>query len=38
MLDIGKPLVGHVFEFEKLPEAVRLLQSGKTTGKVVATC
>ena len=33
--DIGKPKVGHVLAFEQLPEAVRLLQSGKTTGKVV---
>ncbi len=34
-LDIGKPRVGHVFSFDELPKAVRLLQSGKTTGKVV---
>ncbi|MEY3369322.1 MAG: hypothetical protein RI973_2477 [Bacteroidota bacterium] len=34
-LDIGKPRVGHVLGFEALPQAVRLLQSGKTTGKVV---
>lgn len=34
-LNIGKPRVGHVLPFDKLPEAVRLLQSGKTTGKVV---
>ncbi len=34
-LEIGKPRVGHVFEFEKLPDAVRLFKSGKTTGKVV---
>ena len=33
--NIGKPRVGHVFDFEKLPEAVRLLQSGVTTGKVI---
>jgi alcohol dehydrogenase len=33
--NIGKPRVGHILEFGKLPEAVRLLQSGKTTGKVV---
>lgn len=36
-LDIGKPRVGHVLPFERLPEAVKLLQSGKTTGKVVVT-
>jgi len=34
-LDIGKPVVGHVLGFEDLPKAVRLLQSGKTMGKVV---
>ncbi len=34
-LNIGKPRVGHVLSFDKLPEAVRLLQSGKTMGKVV---
>jgi len=33
--NIGKPRVGHVLNFDKLPDAVRLLQSGKTTGKVV---
>lgn len=33
--NIGKPRVGHLFDFENLPEAVRLLQSGVTTGKVV---
>lgn len=34
-LDIGKPLVGHVLPFVELPKAVRLLQSGKTMGKVI---
>ncbi len=34
-LNIGKPRVGHVLTFDKLPDAVRLLQSGKTTGKLV---
>jgi alcohol dehydrogenase len=34
-LEIGKPIVGEIFEFEKLPDAVRLFKSGKTTGKVV---
>ncbi len=37
VLDIGKPKVGHTFKFEKLPDAVRLFKSGKTTGKVVIT-
>lgn len=34
-LDIGKPHVGHVFEFDNLVEAVKLFQTGKTMGKVV---
>ncbi|MCB9337354.1 MAG: zinc-binding dehydrogenase [Lewinellaceae bacterium] len=34
-LNIGKPRVGHVMDFDNLTEAVRLLQSGKTTGKVI---
>ncbi len=33
--EIGRPHVGHQFGFEDLPEAVRLLLSGKTKGKVV---
>lgn len=36
-LNIGKPKVGHTFEFEELVDAVRLFKSGKTTGKVVIT-
>lgn len=36
-LNIGKQRVGHVLPFGRLPEAVKLLQSGKTTGKVVVT-
>lgn len=35
-LDIGTPVVGHTFPFEKLKEAIYLYQTGKTTGKVVA--
>ncbi len=34
-VDIGKPFVGHTFPFEQAPDAVRLFQSGATTGKVV---
>ena len=34
-MDLGKPHVGHQFTFEKLKEAVRLFQTGNTTGKVV---
>ena len=35
VLDLGKPHVGHIFEFEKIKEAIHLFQSGKTIGKVV---
>lgn len=35
--NIGKPVVGHRFDFEQLPAAIALFQSGKTTGKVVIT-
>jgi len=34
-LDIGKPHVGHTFEFENLIGAIELFQTGKTIGKVV---
>ncbi len=34
-LDIGKPHVGHVFEFPNLKEAIKLFQTGQTIGKVV---
>ena len=34
-LNLGKPYIGHVFNFEELIEAVKLFQSGKTKGKVV---
>ena len=36
-LAIGKPLVGHTFDFDSLKEAIALFQSGQTTGKVVIT-
>ena len=29
------PLVGQTFAFEDLPQALRLFQSGQTTGKVI---
>ncbi len=35
LLDIGKPHIGHSFEFEDLKEAIRLFQTGNTIGKVV---
>ena len=34
-MDIGKPHIGHTFEFEELPDAIRKFQTGKTIGKVV---
>jgi len=34
-INIGKPVVGHRFSFDELPEAIRLFQTGKTIGKVV---
>jgi len=34
-LQLGNPVIGHTFTFEDLPQAIRLFQSGKTTGKVV---
>lgn len=34
-LNLGKPHVGHVFDFEDLKSAILLFQSGKTLGKVV---
>jgi len=34
-MGIGKPHVGHTFEFADLKKAVKLFQSGQTIGKVV---
>ncbi len=34
-LDLSKPYVGEVFNFEQLKDALRKFQSGKTMGKVV---
>lgn len=34
-LRLPPPIVGHRFEFSRMPEALTLFQSGKTTGKVV---
>lgn len=34
-LNIGKPHVGHVFDFHQMREAIQLFQSGKTVGKVI---
>ena len=34
-INIGKPVIGHEFKFEEMPEAIRLFQKGKTMGKIV---
>ena len=34
-LDIGRPRVGRVFAFTEMHDAIRVFQSGRTTGKVV---
>lgn len=36
-MDVGKPVVGHSFEFGKMEDALHLFQTGKTMGKVVVT-
>jgi NADPH:quinone reductase-like Zn-dependent oxidoreductase len=33
--NLPAPLVGHKFDFQDLPKAIKLFQAGKTTGKVV---
>lgn len=33
--DLPAPFIGHEFDFKDLPKAIKLFQSGKTTGKVV---
>ncbi len=34
-LELSPPHIGHVLNFEELPNAIRLFQTGKTMGKVV---
>ena len=34
-LNLPRPIINHTYSFENLPDAVRTLKSGKTTGKVV---
>lgn len=34
-LQLPKPLVGHIFPFARLPEAITTFQSGRTIGKVI---
>ncbi|MEO9967873.1 MAG: zinc-binding dehydrogenase [Reichenbachiella sp.] len=36
-LDLGRPKVGQSFSFENLQDAIKLFQSGHSTGKVVVT-
>jgi alcohol dehydrogenase len=36
-LGLPAPKVGEVFTFDKLPSAIRVFQSGGTSGKVVVT-
>jgi alcohol dehydrogenase len=36
-LDLGKPYVGQEFKFDQMHDAIKLFQSGKSTGKVVVT-
>ncbi|WMN06835.1 medium chain dehydrogenase/reductase family protein [Marivirga arenosa] len=36
-LNMEAPYIGHQFEFSQMHEALKLFQSGKTTGKVVLT-
>lgn len=35
VLDLPAPLVGHEFKFDEMHQAIKLFQSGQTTGKVV---
>ncbi len=34
-MDLGKPIIGHVYDFIDLPDALREFQSGMTSGKLV---
>ncbi|KAG9296399.1 hypothetical protein G9A89_014991 [Geosiphon pyriformis] len=34
-LNLDPPFVGHVFSFEDAPDAIKLIQSGKSVGKVI---
>ncbi len=34
-LNLAAPLIGHIYEFEDLPEAIRFFKSGKSVGKVI---
>jgi alcohol dehydrogenase len=34
-LDLSKPKIGNIYGFDELPDAIRMLRSGKTSGKVI---
>jgi len=34
-LELGKPIIGHRYSFDQLPEAIKTFQAGQTMGKVV---
>ncbi len=34
-MDLGKPVVGHRYPFEQLPQALRFFKSGKSVGKII---
>ncbi len=36
-MDLGKPFVGHTYQFEQMKDAISLFQSGNTKGKVVVS-
>ena len=34
-LELGKPVIGHAYDFNQLMDTIRTFQKGNTTGKVV---
>ena len=34
-MDLGKPVIGHTYSFEELPDAIRFFQSGESVGKII---
>lgn len=34
-MDLGKPLVGHQYQFDQLPQALTFFKTGKSVGKIV---
>jgi len=35
-LQLGKPIIGEQFDFDEIPDAIKVFQSGNTVGKIVA--